>query len=1000
MNRSLSLVLITIFFTAKSLVAQVPTITSVTPERGLLGIPFSIAGSNFDPVFPNNIVYLGATRAIVVGGSATQLNILSAVSSYQPITVTVNGLTGYSTRPYLPMFPSPPFGPNSLKGRVDFSNISVHALVVKDFDNDAKVDIAVVDWGAAGLRIFKNNSTVGTPSFSAALTKTGAGASGLCAGDLNGDGKQDIVTANYNDDKISIFINTSSNNNISFADAITYPTGINPYRVATGDFNNDGKPDIVVTCESASAKYISVFENDTPVGGPLAFKAAKDFATQPTPRGVEVSDIDMDGKADIIVTCQSGYLSVFKNISTANNIDFAGSMIINLPSGSSPESSVIADFDGDLKLDIAVANNQSNNVSVFKSTSSPGNLSFAPRQEFATGQWNFNISVGDFDWDGKPDLVVTNQGDNSASVLINNSAANSISFNNKIDFPVGNWPRTSAIADVDGDFRPDLIVGNNSGNSVSVLLGNIQKAQAVINFPVPVQPDIGPDNILNTGATSNNTETPIVYTSSNPAVAYIRADGQIQVIAPGTTTITANQPESTNFLAATPVSRTYVIKQYQSVSFPAISPKITCDPDFPANATSTTPQPLFYSSSNPAVATVSSLGIIHITGAGTTTITVTQPGNNLYYDAAPVSRVLTVNTPTSPVVTVSANNNSVCSGSPVIFTAAATNAGSDPTYEWLVNGSPSGANSPELTVNNILSTDEVQCRVTSGNGCLTSGMSNTLSVTVQPMLTPSVTIQMAGGPFCAGSAVVFTATPVNQGLNPSYQWRVNNVAVGTTLLPTYTYAGFNDGDRMVCVLTNNTTQCLTSTTAVSNEIAVNITTPADPQVTVTASATNIYGGTPVTFKAMAQTPVAAYQWQINNVNYGTNAPTFTTKALKNGDRITCIVTAANQCAVPATSQAIIMDVLQPPEIKIPNAFTPNGDGVNDVWEITELSFYPECVVKIFNRNGLMLYQSKGYTNAWDGTFNGKKVAVGVYYYIISTTPLNSLQRNGYVTVIR
>jgi len=67
---------------------------------------------------------------------------------------------------------------------------------------------------------------------------------------------------------------------------------------------------------------------------------------------------------------------------------------------------------------------------------------------------------------------------------------------------------------------------------------------------------------------------------------------------------------------------------------------------------------------------------------------------------------------------------------------------------------------------------------------------------------------------------------------------------------------------------------------------------------------------------------------------------------------------------------------------IPNAFTPNDDGYNDVWEIKNIEDYPECVVEIYDRFGTLLFTSKGYVQAWDGTTAGKDLPVGSYFYVI------------------
>jgi gliding motility-associated-like protein len=86
-------------------------------------------------------------------------------------------------------------------------------------------------------------------------------------------------------------------------------------------------------------------------------------------------------------------------------------------------------------------------------------------------------------------------------------------------------------------------------------------------------------------------------------------------------------------------------------------------------------------------------------------------------------------------------------------------------------------------------------------------------------------------------------------------------------------------------------------------------------------------------------------------------------------------------------------------IVIPNAFTPNGDGVNDTWNIQYLSAYLNCRVDVFNRYGEKVYSSIGYGTPWDGSYRGASLPVGTYYYIISLN--NGLKAlSGYVAIIR
>ena len=107
-----------------------------------------------------------------------------------------------------------------------------------------------------------------------------------------------------------------------------------------------------------------------------------------------------------------------------------------------------------------------------------------------------------------------------------------------------------------------------------------------------------------------------------------------------------------------------------------------------------------------------------------------------------------------------------------------------------------------------------------------------------------------------------------------------------------------------------------------------------------------------------------------------------------------VITSDEGCVL---EDDILVEVLEKP--LIPNTFTPNGDGVNDVWRIKYLDSYPNVTVNIFNRYGVRVYASIGYIEAWSGIFNGTALPVGTYYYVID--PKISLPVfRGWVTVIR
>lgn len=152
-------------------------------------------------------------------------------------------------------------------------------------------------------------------------------------------------------------------------------------------------------------------------------------------------------------------------------------------------------------------------------------------------------------------------------------------------------------------------------------------------------------------------------------------------------------------------------------------------------------------------------------------------------------------------------------------------------------------------------------------------------------------------------------------------------------------------------------------------------------------------GQTITLNPTVSSPNATYKWSpdidISDVNVRNPVVT------GNVNRF-YILTVTDERNCPSSDTTL---VVVSPEIKINNTFTPNGDGINDLWEITGLVAYRDATVDIFNRYGQKLFHSVGYPKAWDGTYNGKPLPAGVYYYIVDTK-VNSQVLSGYVTIIR
>jgi uncharacterized protein (TIGR02145 family) len=217
--------------------------------------------------------------------------------------------------------------------------------------------------------------------------------------------------------------------------------------------------------------------------------------------------------------------------------------------------------------------------------------------------------------------------------------------------------------------------------------------------------------------------------------------------------------------------------------------------------------------------------------------------------SAPVT--ITVN-PILPVsVSITALTNPFCPGSPVTFTATPVNGGITPSYQWKVNGINAGTNNPNFTYNPV-NGDQVICILTSSELCTSGNPASSITITMieNNSLPAGVSIAPSGNPFCPGSSVTFTATPVNGGAGPAYQWKVNGINVGINS-STYTYNPANN-DSVRCIMTSNL-GCVTGNPASSGKIImsgtllpiVTFTSCFDTITTINAKPIKLKGGIPL-----------------------------------------------------------------------------------------------------------------------------------------------------------
>ncbi len=517
---------------------SIPTISNFSPANGATGLEGTtsvmIAGCGFNSTTANNTVYFGGVKAIPSAGTATSLTVTAPTgANFQNLQVlnTITGLSGYAYEnpPFIPTFASGgcTFNSSSLQPPVSFTGVGGSNplfMAIGDLDGDGKPEIVLSNNVVSSISVFLNTSSTGlfnSSSFAAPVNfSAGSVPYGVAIADLDGDGKLDIAVVNYSGGTISIFKNTSTGiGNISFQAQVTFSIGTNPRQLAIGDLDGDGKPDIVVGYSGATT--VSVLKNTSTIGSitSSSFATGVTFTVGNSQYGVAIGDIDKDGWPDI-VTCNysTNNISILRNNGIYGSITSSSfATAVNFNVGTGPRDVKIADIDGDGKPDIVVNNGVDNTISIFRNTASSGVInsgSLATAVVYTTGYLPYAIAIGDIDGDGKPDIATGNNGisGNNISLFRNISTIGNISLI-MINISPNVAMLSPYIGDLNGDGRTDLAALNTWANSVSVFG----------NFLIPAISSFSPVN----GATGTAGTTSVVIngcgfntTAANNAVYF------------------------------------------------------------------------------------------------------------------------------------------------------------------------------------------------------------------------------------------------------------------------------------------------------------------------------------------------------------------------------------------------------------------------------------------------------------------------------------------------
>ncbi|QSE96781.1 FG-GAP-like repeat-containing protein [Fulvivirga lutea] len=992
----------------------------------------------FGGVLAQNIVSVSNT-SIVVEAPAAAPNAPVSVSR------TSTGLSGVSRQLFYISYSGASFDVNDLEPEIALLNNGTENFDICgcDFDGDGKVDLASTQRNGTFVNILRNNSNVGAISFELSTIDISTPATSIGCTDLDGDGKQDLYMSREgsNTNQLYLFRNLSTIGNISFGGRIIVnlltndPTG-SPYqavKVEHGDLNGDGKPDLVVTNGNAEQRLINIVENNSTVGN-ISFETALIFELdiQDTSGGISIQDLDNDGLLDLAMTRnQASNFFVYRNLG-GGGFNF-GSPIELTTGGETIINVTAADLNGDGFKELIVTETLKSNVLIYENTSSPGTISYANAAAFTvgtgakpnSGPW---VARGaDMNGDGLLDLVVADRGEESYSVLLNQGSLNFTAINNTT--PYAN--RNMYTGDLDGDAKPDLAftaLEIPSGNFSLQIIRNSNCFQPTILNEQPLAICAGQTLTLET---QNSPGTTYSWTLNSGDLGL--STSSIDITTFGTYEVTAvsegGSCTNTASINVSDGSGTIPTDPVATNDGPACTGStVTLSVDNQAGATYSWVGPNGFTSTdqNPVISNLT------LEDAGLYEVTV-KVGDCL---SSSVTTEVLINT--APSFSLSASGaTTVCQGSAV---SLSTQNRAGFTYQWLRDGADAGGSSPTFSANTSgvyqvritenstsceVFTNEVNVLVLSApvasfdfNTPICTGIDATFTntSTVDPNATVvyswdfgdgspvnttdairifttsgsydiTLSIQYTGVTGCTSNTTntinVVDAVPVN--ITAPDNTICEGETIDLTADGTFSSITWGNGETTevisvstagtysVVALDNNDCESTDQITIVQGEVPAVLAFANDTQGSITISR-----GTEVQLLA---TEADSYSWSptdflsdpsvANPISTPTSNITYTVMGAITGG---CIGTATVEIIVGQSAE----------EIDVEHIAAFNPDNSNDpTWRIERSENYPECTISVFDERGSLVFRKLGYNNDWDGTYEGTPLPEGVYYFVFS-----------------
>jgi hypothetical protein len=855
-----------VFLPGETVSVSVPS--TVLSTTGAVAVPYVY---QFTTATTASSGRFGAPVAYATGTSPGDMVMGDITGDNRPDIVVAN--TADNTISVFPGSSTGVFG-----ARADYAaNAGPLGIVLGDVNGDGRLDVVVANSTTTSVSVLLNTGAgLGFPAEYPCSNVPGL----VAVGDVNGDGRLDIIVSNAGNvnagfgSTVSVYLNLGSG---IFGTRTDYTTGLNPNGVAVGDVNNDGKLDIVTS--NLSANTASVLLGN----GNGSFATKVDYATASTPFYVALNDLNADGRLDIV----TGNNSV-NGVSVLLSAAPTGSSYLthtDYNTGTTPQDVDLADVNGDGRFDIITANQGTNNASVLLGT---GTGSFGPKTDYATGLGTASTALADVNGDGRLDLAAMNSGANTVSVLLgvptptitsftpaSGAAGTSVTitgtnFTGATTLTLNGVPVTSFTVVNSTTITFTVPSGASTGLLAVTTPGGT--ATSATNFTVTVAAQLVvtqggfpyPSNgtAYNFGnQTVSTTSAPATFILANPGAAALTLTGvsttgnfAVSGTAPTTVPAGGTASVSVTFSPTTVGAQlgtlrlvsglgTYVVNLsgtgvYAVPTIGAISPA-----SGPVGTVVTVTGTGFVSGGT--TVTINGVTITGVTvGAGGTTLTftiptgatsgpvvVTTPGGTIT-GATPYCVQYTPTTATTPA--------SRCGAGSLTLTAGGAPTGG--TYAWYTQQTGgtaiAGATTASYTTPSLSATTTYYVAITTGSGAAACEGPRT-AVTAVINTIPVVTITAATSTtFCAGGSVVLTASGAN-----SYQWSNGATTASITVNASGSYA-----------VTGTTTAGCSATSA-----ATTVTVTPLPAAPATTPASRCDAGT-LTLTASGAPSGGTYAW--------------------------------------------------------------------------------------------------------------------------------------------